>query len=67
MSDRAGQPAEVSALARYYPAFIAVGIVFFVISLWTVDGWGKLIALVWVVAVPLWAYQYRRYRQSLRP
>ena len=51
---------------RYYPAFIAMGALFFVISLWAMEGWRKLTAILWVVLVILWAQQYRRWRRSTR-
>jgi Flp pilus assembly protein TadB len=58
------QPAKLSALVRFYPAFIAMGVVFFVISLWTFEGWHKITAAFWAGLVLLWTQQYRRYRRS---
>ncbi len=51
---------------RYHPAFIAMGVLFFVISLWAMEGWRKLTALLWVALVISWAQQYRRWRRSTR-
>ncbi|WP_432524275.1 hypothetical protein [Kineococcus sp. SYSU DK006] len=66
MSERDQHPTKPSALVRYHPAFIAMGVLFFVISLWAMEGWRKLTALLWVALVISWAQQYRRWRRSTR-
>lgn len=40
------------------------GVACCVITLLFSNGWTKLLALVWFVIVPLWLFQWWRYRQS---
>jgi Flp pilus assembly protein TadB len=59
-------PARRRRLVRYYPAFIALGVVLFVISGWALDGWAKITSALWVALVLQWSLEYRAYRRSLK-
>ena len=66
MNDREGWTIKINGLVRFYPVFIVMGVVFFVLSLWVFDGWRKITGALWVALVLLWTQQYRRYRASAR-
>jgi Flp pilus assembly protein TadB len=51
-------------LAPYYPVFIALGIFFFVIGMLNGRPIARLVALIWLLAVPLWVIRYRAYRRG---
>lgn len=50
----------------YYPWFAGFGVLCFVANLTLNQGAIRLIALMWVVIVPLWISRYRVYRATLR-
>ncbi|MET7426162.1 hypothetical protein [Dactylosporangium sp. NPDC005555] len=54
------------AFAPYYLLVAAVGTLCFVVQLTLNTGWMRLIALGWVVIVPLWIQRYRQHRNARR-
>lgn len=52
-------------LAPFYPAFIVFGIACFVVGMASGSTWQRVIALVWLILVPLWLGRYRMYRREV--
>lgn len=52
-------------LAPFYPVFIAFGILFFVVGMFSGSVVQRVMALVWLLLVPLWVFRYRVYRRGL--
>ncbi len=51
-------------LAPFYPAFIVLGILCFIVGMLSDSTAQRVIALVWLGLVPQWVLRYRRYRQG---
>jgi len=69
--DRLAWPSEAlakldRAFAPYYPLAAALGTLCFIANLTLSNGLTRLIALVWVVLVPLWIQRYRQHRNARR-
>ncbi|WP_146169487.1 hypothetical protein [Actinoplanes italicus] len=54
------------ALVPYYWLAAVFGVLCFIANVTLNDGAGRLIALVWVVLIPLWTMRYIRYRRTRR-
>ena len=54
------------AVVPYYWLAAFFGILCFIVNVTLNHGAGRLIALVWVVLVPLWTTRYIRYRRARR-
>ncbi|WP_327007649.1 hypothetical protein OHA72_10460 [Dactylosporangium sp. NBC_01737] len=52
------------AVAPYYWIFAAFGTFCFVTIVMLNTGWMRLLAVVWVIAVPLWIRRYLQYRRT---
>jgi hypothetical protein len=52
------------AFARYYWIAAVVGTLCFVANLTLNTGLGRLVALFWVVIVPLWIRRYLQWRRT---
>ncbi|MFF5225092.1 hypothetical protein [Dactylosporangium sp. NPDC000521] len=52
------------AVAPYYWLYAAFGTLCFVAIVTLNTGWMRLLAVVWVIAVPLWIHRYLRYRRT---
>jgi len=52
------------AFARYYWPAAALGTLCFVANVMLNTGWMRLLAVVWVIAVPLWIRRYLQYRRT---
>lgn len=57
MADEKRSPARSRRLVRYYPAFIALGVVLFAISGWVLEGWAKITCALWVALVLQWSLE----------
>jgi Flp pilus assembly protein TadB len=60
------RPCANRAFAPYYLLAAAFGMLCFVVQLTLNTGWMRLIALGWVVIVPLWIRRYRQHRNARR-
>jgi hypothetical protein len=52
------------AVAPYYWIYAAFGTLCFVAIVMLNTGWMRLLAVVWVIAVPLWIRRYLQYRRT---
>ncbi len=52
------------AIAPYYWLYAVFGTLCFVVIVTLNTGWMRLLAVVWVIAVPLWTHRYLQYRRN---
>lgn len=55
------------AFAPYYWLAAVLGTLCFVANVMLNPGWVRLLAVVWVIAVPLWIRRYLQYRGTQVP